>query len=585
MQLAVRSSTGHDRGVFPLNRYHWQENAQQSLEASRQFAELLDIPEAGAQFLLNRRVENADDAADFLYSRIDRSHDPFAFCHMEQAVASVRDAIGKRKTILVHGDYDADGIAGTALLYLYLNGLVPEVYRFLPDRKKDGYGLAARAVDWACTQGVGLVIAVDCGVSDGALVGKLENAGIDVIICDHHEFPGSEPVPGIVLNPLGGDYPFSGLSGAGVAYKLVQALSRRDICGSVRPEELLDLVALATVGDLVPLVDENRHLVRQGLELMNSKRRAGLLALQKYAGLQEREIDANAISFRLAPRLNAPGRISNPRPSLELLCSSDPDEAERLASILENENKRRRDLTGFVNLSVMKKLDALDDPGSLGAIVLADSEWEEGILGIVASRIVETYGRPAILISTAGELAKGSGRSVPGIHLKEQLDLCEDILLRYGGHAQAVGLTIEPSLVDTFIDKISLQLAVAAGALPGQQVLSIDADIRLDECSMELLDFLALCQPFGSGNPEPVFKLSRLSVTNSAHVGNGDHLKIRFKDDGNLDGEAIFFNSGPVGPKEIAGGPIDLAITLKRGHYLNKYYPELRVIDVRSHRE
>lgn len=539
----------------------------------------------GARFLLARSIETRSEAAEFLYSRTDGTHDPFLFRRMERAVDLIRNAVRMRKTILVHGDYDVDGISGTALLYLYLDGMVPEVFRFLPDRKKDGYGLSQRAVEWALTNGVGLVIAVDCGVSDGPLVEQLEDAGIGVVICDHHEFPDEQDVPGVVLDPLRDDYPFSGLSGAGVAYKLVQALWERDIRSEVRPEELLDLVALATVGDLVPLVDENRHLVRQGLELLNKRLRPGVAALAASAGLEEREIDATAISFRLAPRLNASGRISNPRPALELLCTHDTREAKRLALHLEGENTRRRDMTEYVHQSVMEKVEALGDPAAMGGFVFADGSWEEGILGIAASRIVETYGRPAILISTAGDLAKGSGRSVPGIHLKEQLDLCKDLLVRYGGHAQAVGVTIEPHLVDPFIERISRQLDEAAGALSGKPVLDIDSGIGLEEVSMELLDFLALCQPFGSGNPEPVFKISGLSVTNATHVGNGNHLKIYFRDGERLDGEAIFFNSGPVGPGELARGPVDLAVTLNRGFYLSKYYPELRVLDVRSHRE
>jgi single-stranded-DNA-specific exonuclease len=580
-----QSSAGHYREDYPLNRYYWQEQVLPVPDPSRQLAESIDIPAAGARFLLSRSIHTAEAATDYLYARNLQTHDPFAFRRMERAVDAVRTAIENEEKILVHGDYDVDGISGTAILYLYLSGLVSEVYRFLPDRKKDGYGLADRAVEWACASGVGLVITVDCGVSDGELVRKLERAGIDVIICDHHEFPLAEDVSGIVLNPLADDYPFNALAGAGVAFKLVQALEQRSICGSVKPEELLDLVALATVGDMVPLIDENRYFVRKGLELMNLNMRTGLFALQKQAGLIKKEIDANAISYRLAPRLNAPGRISNPRPSLELLCSSDPLESDRLARLLEDENNRRKDMTELVHRSVMEKLAVLGDPRARGGIVLSDGEWEEGILGIAASRVVETFGRPALLISTRSRLAKGSGRSVAGIHLKEQLDLCGDLLLRYGGHAQAVGVTIEPSLVDSFIEKFSSQLDAVAGALPERPVLNIDAGISFKECSMELLDFLALCQPFGSGNPEAVFAISRLTVQSASRVGGGNHLKLRFRDGDGLDGEAIFFNSGEIGPAEVQNGPIDMAVTLMRGYYLNRYYPELRVVDIRSHRE
>ncbi|MBI4720168.1 MAG: hypothetical protein HY770_02865 [Chitinivibrionia bacterium] len=410
---------------------------------------------------------------------------------------------------------------------------------------------------------------------------QLERSGVDVIICDHHEFPAGAPPAGIVLNPLRDDYTFPFLSGAGVAFKLVQALGERNIIGSRRAEELLDLVALSTISDLVPLVGENRYLARAGLELMNLNPRPGLEALMRRSGLSGQEIDAHGISFRIAPRLNAPGRMANPKPALELLCAADAAAADKLADELERENDRRKLMTEFVHRSVERKLETSGRAVRRGSVVFADSEWDEGVLGIAASRIVDTYGKPAILISTEGTLAKGSGRSVPGIHLKEQLDSCGDLLVRYGGHAQAVGLTIEPPLVDTFIERISSRLEEASRSLPGGPILTIDAELCLEECSMELLDFLALCRPFGYGNREPVWKLSRLRVTGGTRVGNGDHMKLSFEDGAGTGGEAIFFNCGAVDAGALRGRTIDMACTIKRGHYLHRYYPEIQTADIR----
>jgi single-stranded-DNA-specific exonuclease len=531
--------------------------------------------------LIARGITDQDIVQEYLYSGTDGMHDPFLFRNMERAVATVKNALAERRNVLIHGDYDVDGISGTALLYLYFEGLADGVYRFLPDRRKDGYGLADRAVDWAGENDIGLVIAVDCGTSDGDLVAKLERSGIDVIVCDHHEFPANPPPAGIILNPLRDAYPFAFLSGAGVAFKLTQALSERNVRGSVRPEELIDLVALATISDLVPLVDENRYLARAGLEAMNGHPRPGLEALRRRSGIAGQDIDAHSISYRLAPRLNAPGRVASPKPALELLCATGAAEAERLADELERENDRRKQMTEFVHRSVARKLESERGEGRKG-VVLADKDWDEGVLGIAASRVVDVYGAPAILIGTGGEYAKGSGRSVPGINLKEELDRCGDLLVQYGGHAQAVGLTIDPSRVDAFIEKMSAQLEAASRALPDKPELEIDSEVKLEECSMELLDFLSMCQPFGYGNREPVWLLPNIHVTDGTRVGNGDHMKLRFRDGQGGDGEAIFFNCGPVDAASLRETPVDVACILKRGYFLNRYYPEIQVVDVRA---
>jgi single-stranded-DNA-specific exonuclease len=290
------------------------------------------------------------------------------------------------------------------------------------------------------------------------------------------------------------------------------------------------------------------------------------------------------LGFLLAPRLNAPGRLSNPKPALELLCTDDSRRAEELADELEKQNEDRKLLTEKVREDVLSRIEAMPDRISKGGFVLIGTDWNEGVLGIAASRVVDVYGRPAVLVSLAGGMGKGSGRSVPGVHLKEQLDRCSEHLVRYGGHGQAVGFTIEPSRVEAFACDLSRQLDAASAGLPKKPRLRIDATLGLDECSLELIDFLSMCEPFGNGNHSPVWLIEKVVVgPQTRFVGKG-HLKLHLKDDRENESEAICFNWGErkMPPQSLHGLVVDLAVTVRKGYYLERYYPELHVLDVRA---
>jgi single-stranded-DNA-specific exonuclease len=505
---------------------------------------------------------------------------------MPRAIERVKAAIAGKKPILIHGDYDVDGICGAALLYRYFRGLVPDVYRFVPDRRKDGYGISERAYQWAIKHGVGLFLGVDCGTSDGELVGRLESAGVDVIICDHHEFPVDREAKGIILNPIrkGERYPFDGLCGTGVAYKLIRALEASGVAGAVDSESLLDLVALATVGDVAPLVGENRCFVRAGLVAMNASMRPGIAALAESAGIDRPEITAFHIGYILAPRLNAPGRLSTPKPALELLCEDDPARAAELADALETENDGRKSLTEKVKADVMARILAMPDRRERGGFVLAGRNWNEGVLGIAASRVVDEYGRPAVLISLDGESGKGSGRSVPGVHLKELLDKCGEHLIRYGGHGQAVGFSIDPGKVDAFARDLTRHMNEAAAGLPARPRLRIDADLSLPECSLDLVDFLSRCEPFGQGNRPPVWAVREVLVSPETRFVGKKHLKLYLRDRDGAEAEGISFHwdQREIAPESLHGLVVDLAVSVKKGYYLERYYPEIQVLDMRA---
>jgi single-stranded-DNA-specific exonuclease len=538
--------------------------------------------------LVSRGMAAPDDIRRFLAPSPDDAADPFEFANMEAAVAAVRRAAGEGRSVLVHGDYDVDGISGTAMLYQYLSGIFPTVYRFLPDRRRDGYGLSERAVDWALAEGVGLVVTVDCGTSDGDLIERLLVNDVEVIVCDHHEFPVQGAAGGIMLNPMrdGESYPHRTLCGTGVAYKLVQALHARGVSGGVAPESLADLLALATVGDMMPLTGENRYFVRAGLQLINESPRAGLEAIKSYSRIGSKRVTAGHISFVFAPRLNAPGRVARAKPAREILTPEDRDEARRLASDLEYDNEKRRSLTEVVRDDAFDRLRAMPDRHKRGGFVLAGEHWDEGVLGIAAARVVEEFGKPAVLLSIGGELAKGSGRSVRGVDLKRHMDGLRDLFVKYGGHSQAVGLTIETARIGEFERALSESLERDVDMEATAPPLQIDASVRLDECTPELLDFLSRCEPFGFGNREPVWKISDVQVMRDTTYVGDNHLKLYFQDERGTPGNAIAFGwDRPETPADLQNRVVDIAVRIRRGFYMDREYPELRVVDVRFHKD
>jgi len=572
-----------------MNRYRWIEKPAAADDA-RALARALEIPDAGARLLAARGTSDADAARRFLAPTSRDVNDPFGFDNMEEAVARVREALAAQKPILIHGDYDVDGISGTALLFRYLDGVGPEVLRFVPDRRKDGYGVAERAVEWAIEKSVGLMIAVDCGTADAARIERMQAAGIVVVVCDHHAFPADGGTAGVMLNPVrpGEGYPFGGLCGAGVAYKLVQALHARGVRGKCAPEDLLDLVALATVGDLAPLEGENRFLVRAGLAQMNQAPRPGIAALRGEARISARTLSARHIAFALAPRINAPGRVTRPKPALEILCEDRDDRARALARQLDGDNEHRRALTRTVEEDAVARIEAMADREEAGAFVLASPEWDEGVLGIAATRVVEAFGRPTILMNISGDVAKGSGRSVAGVNLKETLDRFAPLFDRYGGHAQAVGLTMRADRVAGFGREMDATLRAFVTPHTGLP-LTIDAEIGVDECTDALLAFLARCEPFGMGNPEPLWKIGDVQVMptttllGSRNDDGRSHLKLFFQDARGVPGQAIAFGwDRPITPEDLHNRAIDIAVRIVPSEYMGQVYAELRLVDLRT---
>lgn len=549
------------------------------------FARHLHISPLLAQILLNRGLFSLTEAAQFLYGDLSCLPDPFLFQDMDRAVERILLAVKRREKILVYGDYDADGITGTVLLVQALTQLGATVDFYVPHRLHEGYGLHLEPVKRAHAQGFTLVITVDCGISGAEVVAWAKNnRGPDFIITDHHQVPARLPAALAVINPKRTDcpYPFKELAGAGVALKLVQALFReRPAPGRPAWQDYLDLACLGTVADLVPLLGENRLLVKHGLPLLAGTKRPGLKALLATAGCPEEKLDTREISFGLAPRLNAMGRMGDAGQAVRLLLCPDMEMAEKMAAGLEEANQQRQAVEQTVLNEALQMLE--EDPRQKQSriILLARETFHPGVTGIVASRLVEIFYRPVMLVSLAKRYGKGSGRSIPGFHLYNALAHCRQHLLSYGGHAQAAGFTLEAGRLKDLAASLN---EYARENLPDDLLvpqLELDGVTSLTEVTGQLVNELSLLLPFGSGNPEPVLGCLGATILRLREVGReGNHLKLFVKENGVFRDSIGFRLAGLVAPEIAAGKTVHLAFTPVLDQYNGKTRVQLELKDI-----
>jgi single-stranded-DNA-specific exonuclease len=479
----------------------WDLPSTAQLQQSDQLASNLDLPLTAAQVLVRRGLHDADEASRFLELGPDDLVDPFRLAECGDAARRILVAIEATEKIVIHGDYDADGICGTALLTRGLRRLGAHVEPFLPDRHRDGYGVASRLIEHAGTRGVDLLITVDTGSVASAEFSRAEELGIEVIVCDHHRFDRRPDGVRWFLNPLREDsgYPHQGLCGAGVAQKLLTAVHR---LRGERDQPGLDLAALATVADQVPLNRENRAIVRQGLVELAGTREPGLKALIDICRLDGTGLEASDIGFQIAPRINAAGRIEKARSALDLLLATGPAEAARRARHLDGLNQQRRELDQLVSGDALEQAAALVESDDPAALVLWSEEWHRGVVGISAAKVVEAFARPALLFAQEGDLAVGSARSVAGVDLKAALDDCRGLMERYGGHAAAAGATVATSR----LGQLRTALVAAVERIertPVARAHIVDAVLQPGELDPRLARFLYSLGPFGNGNRAP----------------------------------------------------------------------------------
>jgi single-stranded-DNA-specific exonuclease len=534
----------------------------------------LGISELTAAVLVRRGYSDPAVAGRFLAGE-QPSHDPFLLGHMEAACEQIRAAVEQGRRICVHGDYDVDGIAATALAVLLLRELGAEVAWHLPSRFDEGYGVRSETLARLADEGCGLVLTVDCGITAAAEVAEARERGLDVVVTDHHR-PGETlpDCPIVATRPSA--YPFPELCGTGVVYKLGQALFGVD---SEIPRRHLDLVALATIADVVPLVDENRSLAIAGLRALARTAKPGLRALMQSAGVDPATVDAGAVGFRLAPRLNAAGRLGHPREALELLLTEEEAEARRLADSLEELNRERQAVEGRILREAVAQVEAWPpEKRARHAYAVAGADWHEGVIGIVASRLVERYHRPVVLIAGTEGDWKGSGRSIPAFDLHGALGACSGLLGRWGGHRAAAGLSIAEENVDAFAEAFAEEAATVLGEEDLQPVTSIDAVVaRGADLSLDLCGELRQLAPFGLGNPAPTLLAPGCGLAELATVGDGKHLRFRVRRDGRDAGSAIAFGQGSRLELLRPDALYDVAFRLEENHWNGTVAPQLVV--------
>ena len=551
-------------------------------EAVRALATALSLPEIVCRLLLIRGYVSAEDAKLFLRPKLERLHDPFAFLSMDKAVDRLSRAVRDQELILIHGDYDVDGICSTTLLTRTIRGLGGKAMPFIPRRIEDGYDLSDAGVDAAIAAGARVVVTCDCGTSAVSPVARLCRAGIDVIVTDHH-LPGGElPDCLAVLNPKrsGCGYPDKDLAAVGVAFKLALALA-----GTLKKNDnfiwaMMDLVALATVADVAPLRGENRVFVRYGLKMLAETRNIGMRALIRAAGLDGKQLTAGRIGFILAPRLNAAGRLGHAIRGVELLMSEDEHEANAIARELEELNYKRQELDRATLEQARERVLQLDLDETFG-IVLADEAWHPGVIGIVASRLVEEFGRPTILIALSGDQGKGSGRSISKFDLHGALGQSRDFLLRYGGHRAAAGVTVARDKVGEFaarFNQVARSLLTPDDLVPE---IRVDLEVNVDGIDQRLESLFRHFEPFGIGNPSPVLLARNVTIAKPPRVIGRDGLKLVL-DTGTGSLEAVGWGFAHRAAEFQPGTRVDLAFRLERDEYRGESYLQARVADIRA---
>ena len=554
----------------------WQIAPRISPETER---ELHGYPPILRQILYNRGYATHEAARRYLEVKQPPDTEPENLLGLPEAVERLRRAIRQHEKIAIYGDYDADGVTATALLVLYLRSLGADAAGYIPNRFDEGYGLNIEAIQRLKDQGINLVITVDCGIRSLEEADYARNLGLDLIISDHHH-PGAElPNALAIIDPKqpGDTYPEKDLAGVGLAYKLAAGLSAHPEGLNVPVDDLLDLVAIGTVADLVPLVGENRFLVQEGLQRIRRPGRQGLVALIGSAGLTPNKITATDIGFALGPRINAAGRIGSAQAALDLLTSRNVHEAGQLAQQLEIQNHERQKITRVIQ-SQAEELAISDDPDSL-LLFAAHSDFNPGVVGLAASRLADQYYRPAIVGQIGDEFTRASCRSISEFHITAALDQCADLLKYHGGHAAAAGFTVRNKNVPELIERLKTIASEQLSGLDLRPTINADVEVPLSELKPELLEHLQWMQPTGYGNPQAIFICRGVKVVNSKTVGKeSDHLKFTVSDDW-YTFDAIAFRQGhwqAQMPKRV-----DLMYAFEVNEFRGRKTLQLNVRDIR----
>lgn len=561
--------------------YRWVFREQPSEQIIHELAESLKIPKSLAYVLAARGIMYNGAASDFFSPDLSQLHDPFLMDGMDKAAERIIDAVHKGEKIWIHGDYDVDGTSSTAMMLEFLRSIGATAEYYIPDRMTEGYGFSINSIDHAIEAGTSLLITVDCGITSNESVEYAASKGLEVIVCDHHE-PGDILPPALViLDPIKPNcpYPFKSLAACGVAFKLIQAIST-NLGEPERAYSYLDYVAIASAADIVPLVGENRVLVHFGLQLLNSFPRPGLKSLIDCANLDFGNLTTSSIIFGLAPRINAAGRIGDAKRAVEMMIQKDEVLAYRIAQELEQENRKRRTIDEITYAQAFHAAEKFMNGSNRRSLVLHSSDWHAGVIGIVASRLVEKFHLPVVMLTTFDGYAKGSARSIKEFDIHSALKSCEHLLLEFGGHKHAAGLSLPVDnvpLLRDILDDVARKHINDDMLIP--EIL-VDSQLSLSDLSPTFFDKLKQFAPFGFSNHKPVFYTHGVMSANGVKIVGNNHLKFRALQS-NFIIDAIGFNLGDKYSIATSGKPFSLVYTLEENNYNGSTAPQIRIKDIR----
>lgn len=567
--------------TFPVTR--WLTKPRPAHPDVLRLAAELQIPVPLATILLQRGVKNREDADQFFHPSLSDLHDPFLMRDMDKAVERIQRALGDGERILVYGDYDVDGTTAVALVYSYLRSLGAECGFYIPDRYKEGYGISFDGVDYAAANGYALIIALDCGIKSHDKVEYARQHNIDFIICDHHRPGATVPDAVAVLDPKRSDcsYPYDELCGCGIGFKLVQALQHSAGENFADIVQYLDLVAVAIAADIVPVTGENRVLAKSGLEQINHSPRPAFKALFAVAGLKKK-ITITDLVFTAAPRINAAGRVDHGKGAVELLISQDAARAEETAKALNQHNNERRDLDKTITAHAMEMIASNEQFMLRKSTVVFHPDWHKGVVGIVASRLIERWYRPTIVLTGNEGKVSGSARSVRDFDVHEAIEECSELLIQFGGHKYAAGLTLQPENVEAFVQKFDE--AVSKRITPEQlsPVTEVDLEISLSQIDQQFVQTLKQFEPFGPGNMNPVFLTRGLSDRGWAKIVGENHLKCDLLQPENrsVHFPAIGFGLGEFLASMSNGNQFSACYTVEENHWNGMVSTQLNLKDL-----
>ncbi|OPY14842.1 MAG: Single-stranded-DNA-specific exonuclease RecJ [Syntrophus sp. PtaU1.Bin005] len=540
-----------------------------------------------SSILTGRHILTPDEARKYLYPSLHDLHNPFLMKDMLPGVDRMISAVYRKEKVVVYGDYDADGITSVAVLVKFLREIQADAGYYIPDRIEEGYGLNRKAIDRIKDGGASLIVTVDCGISDRDEVLYAASLGLDTIILDHHEVSGPLPNAVASINPKRPDdtFPLKHLAAVGIVFNFLIALRgslRKNGFWHDKPypnlKEYLDLVALGTIGDICPMVDENRIFSRVGLELLTEGKRTGIRALKEISGIDDSTVDSEKASFCLIPRINAAGRVGLPGEAVELLLSDSVTEARELALKLESYNRKRRALEKVILDEIVEHIDSTIDSSNRTSFVMASDKWHPGVIGIVASKIADRYDRPAILISLRDGVGKGSGRSIANFNIFQGLKECEDYLISYGGHRYAAGISILEEDIAQFSDLLDEIVRENVQKSDFVSATFIDAQCHLNDITHELLSQMELLAPFGSRNPEPVLCVRNVNALSPAIVGK-NHLRMRVSQSG-VSRNSIWFSQGHF-IRDLHDSFFDIAFTPQINYWNGSSDIQLKMKDIK----